>query len=145
MDFNLFEQRKSGYQSCNFGRCSSSRIRCSYFLLPPFSILAVPKNCQKAICLFRFWCLFFQIFFVNQIFLSLLNCVPCVLKTCSPALRAHLPTCLVCLRVHVPTYLRAQVPCVLKCSRANTLCVLTCSLAHVPTWIARLRAHMLTC
>ena len=35
---------------------------------------------------------------------SLLNCVPCVPKTCS----------------------RANVPCVLTCPRANVFCVLTC-------------------
>ena len=46
---------------------------------------------------------------------SLLNCVPCVLKTCS----------------------RANVPYVLTCSRANVPCVLTCSRA--------LRAYVLVC
>ena len=57
---------------------------------------------------------------------SLLNCVPCVLKTCS----------------------RANVPCVLTCSRANVPCVLTCTRANVPyvlTCQCVLRAYVLTC
>ena len=45
--------------------------------------------------------------------LSLLNCVSCVLKTCS----------------------RANVPCVLTCSRANVPCVLTCQRASIDVTI----------
>ena len=84
---------------------------------------------------------------------SLLNCVPCVLKTCSRAnvtcvltysrvLRSHVPTCLACspvLCAHVPTCLaclRAKVSCVLMCSRTNVSWVLTCSRADVP-WVLK--------
>ena len=58
--------------------------------------------------------------------MSLLNCVPCVLKTCS----------------------RANVPCMLTCSRANALCVLMCSRANVPcvlTCQCALGAYVPTC
>ena len=51
---------------------------------------------------------------------SLLNCVPCVLKTCS---RANVPYVLTCSR--------AKVPCELTCSHANVLFVLMCSRANV--------------
>ena len=68
---------------------------------------------------------------------SLLNCVPCVLKTCS---RANVSCVLTCSR--------ANVPCVLTCSRANVPCVLTCTRANVPyvlTCQCALRAYVLTC
>ena len=52
--------------------------------------------------------------------LSLLNCVPCVLKTCP----------------------RAKVPCVLTPSSANVPCVLTSS---QPTCLACSRAYVFTC
>ena len=64
--------------------------------------------------------------------MSLLNCVPCVLKTCS---RANVPCVLTCSRGNVPCVLtcsRANIPCVLTCSRASVPCVLTYSLAYVP-------------
>ena len=80
--------------------------------------------------------IYFSAFFL----MSLLNCVPCVLKACSrpnvlcvlmclACLGAHVPTCLASLRANLPTCLvcsRAYLPCVLTCSRANVLCVLTC-------------------
>ena len=74
---------------------------------------------------------------------SLLNCVPCVLKTCSRAnvpyvltcqraLRAYMVTCQRALRTYVVTCLRPSraymVKC-LACLRANVSCVLTCSRA----------------
>ena len=92
---------------------------------------------------------------------SLLNCEPCVLKTCScfnvscvltcscvnvpcvlvcqRALRAHMPTCLPCLR-----------PKCLACSRAHMECalrayMLTCprTLRALPAnWQSALRAHV---
>ena len=96
---------------------------------------------------------------------SLLNCAPCLLKTCSRAnvlrvltcsranvlrvltclscLRTHVPTYLACLRAQVPTCLaclRAQVPCMLTCSRANVPCMYVCSLANVPCVITCQRA-----
>ena len=64
---------------------------------------------------------------------SLLNCVPCVLKTCS---RAYEPCVLTCLRANVPCVLtcsRANMACVLTCLHANVAYVLTCSRANVPT------------
>ena len=91
--------------------------------------------------------------------MSLLNCVPCVLKTCSRAnvpcvvtcpaclrahvltslayLRAHVPACLVCLRTHLPTSL--------ACLRSHLKACLTCLRAHVPKCFACLRAHVKTC
>ena len=62
---------------------------------------------------------------------SLLNCVPCVLKTCS---RANVP--------YVVTCSRANVPCVVTCSRANVPCVLTCSRANVPNLLTCSRANV---
>ena len=47
---------------------------------------------------------------------SLLNCVSCMLNTCS---FANVPCVLTCSR--------ANVPCVLTCSHVNVPCVLTCS------------------
>ena len=57
---------------------------------------------------------------------SLLNCVPCVLKTCSRANVPSVPTCLAYLRAHVLT-------------------CLGCLRAHVPTCLAWLRARVETC
>ena len=57
---------------------------------------------------------------------SLLNCVPCLLKTCS----------------------RANMTCVRKCSGANVPCVLTCQrplCANVLTCQCAMRAHVITC
>ena len=85
---------------------------------------------------------------------SLLNCVPCVLKTCS---RADVPCVLTCSAVNVPCVLRfsradvpsvlkwsrANVPCVLTCSHANVPCVLRCSRADVPCVLAYSRAKVL--
>ena len=68
---------------------------------------------------------------------SLLNCVPCVLKTCS---RANVPCVLTCSR--------ANMLCVLKCSRANVSCVLACQRvlgAYVVTCQCALRAYVLMC
>ena len=72
-----------------------------------------------------------------MILTSLLNCVPCVLKTCS---LANVPYVLTCSRANVPCVLtcsHANVPCVLTCSRANVLYVLTCQCA--------LRVYVLIC
>ena len=71
-------------------------------------------------------CLKFQYINIRLRQKSLLNCVPCVLKTCP----------------------RANVPCVLTCSRALRTYVLTCQRglrAHVTTCLARLLAHVTTC
>ena len=51
---------------------------------------------------------------LNSLKSSLLNCVPCMLRTCSlttclTCLRAHVPTCLACLCARMPTALRAYV------------------------------------
>ena len=94
--------------------------------------LALIKIAPNHISLF----IYFSAFFL----MSLLNCVPCVLKACSrpnvlcvlmclACLGAHVPTCLASLRANLPTCLvcsRAYLPCVLTCSRANVLYVLTC-------------------
>ena len=69
--------------------------------------------------------------------LSLLNCVPCVLKTCS---RANVPWVLTCsraLRDYVLTYQRALQVYVLTFPSALRAYVLTCSRA--------LRVYVLTC
>ena len=80
--------------------------------------------------------IYFSAFFL----MSLLNCVPCVLKACSrpnvlcvlmclACLGAHVPTCLACLRANVPTclvYLRALRAYVLTCQRVLRAYVLTC-------------------
>ena len=58
---------------------------------------------------------------------SLLNCVPCVLKTSS---HSNVPCVLMCSRGNVHCMLtcsRTNVPCVLMCSCANMYCLLTCS------------------
>ena len=79
---------------------------------------------------------------------SLLNCVPCVIKTCS---RTNVPSVLMCNFPCVLMCSRASVPCVLTCSRTNVLCVLTCSLVsmhYVLTWLTSqhdLRAYVHTC
>ena len=81
---------------------------------------------------------------------SLLNCVPCVVKTCS---RANVPYVLTCSRAYVLCVLtcsRANVPCVLTCSLANVPCVLTCSRANTPCVLTHsrartMRAYLLTC
>ena len=79
------------------------------------SIMVLPKCFSFVLCL-----------------MSLLNCVPCVLKTCS---RANVPCVVTCSCGNVPCVLtcsRANIPCVLTCSRASVPCVLTYSLAYVP-------------
>ena len=88
--------------------------------------------------------------FITMVFGSLLNCVPCVLKTCSRVnlLRAHMPTCLASLRAHVPrclACLRTHVPTCLACSHAHGQTCLECLPAHVPTYLACLRVHVPTC
>ena len=65
---------------------------------------------------------------------SLLNCVRCVLKTCS---RANIPCVLTCSRASVLTWSRANVPCVLMCSRANV--------PYLLTYLRALHAYVLTC
>ena len=75
---------------------------------------------------------------------SLLNCVPCVLKTCS---RANVPCVLTCSRTNMPCVLtclacsHANVPCVLTCSCVNLSCLLTCSRANVPFVLTCSRAN----
>ena len=64
--------------------------------------------------------IFFYTFLKTCIATSLLNYVPCMLKTCSPAN-------VLC----VITFSGANVSCVLPCSRANVPCWLTCSCANV--------------
>ena len=73
--------------------------------------------------------------------LGLLNCMSCVIKTCSRANVSHMLTCS-----------RASVPCVLTCSRAYLPCVRTCWCTNVPcvcvyvlTCLRSLRAYVLTC
>ena len=87
-------------------------------------------------------------FILDVVLLSLLNCVPYILKTCSRAVRAYVLTCLACLRVHEPTGLRVHVPTCLTCSHANVPCVLKCSRAlraYVLMCQRVLRAYVLTC
>ena len=83
---------------------------------------------------------------------SLLNCVPCVIKTCS---RANVPYVLTCSRAKVPcvpacsranllwvlTCSRVNAPCVRMCSRFKVLCMLPCSHANVTCVLTCLRAH----
>ena len=76
--------------------------------------------------------------------------MPCVLKTCSHALRAYVPTCFACSCANVPCVacLRAHVPCVLTYQRALRVYVLTCLAClrvHVPMCLACLRAHVPRC
>ena len=95
--------------------------------------------------------------FFGKLNMSLLNCVPCMLKTCSrvnvPCVltcsRAYVPCVLICSRVNVPcvltysrtnvssvlTYSHANVPCVLTCLRVNVPCMRTCSCLNVPSSI----------
>ena len=87
-------------------------------------------------------------FVLDVVLLSLLNCVPYILKTCSRAVRAYVLTCLACLRVHEPTALRVHLPTCLTCSHANVPCVLKCSRvlrAYVLTCQRVLRAYALAC
>ena len=67
----------------------------------------------------------------------LLNCLPCVIKTCSCA---NLPCVLSCSRANVPcvfTYSRANVSCILMCQRALR--------AYVHTSQRALHAYVFTC
>ena len=82
---------------------------------------------------------------------NLLNCVPCVLKTCS---RVNVPCVLTCYRVNVPCVLTAHVPTFFACLRANVSCVclcahvpmcFVCSCPHVSTWLVSSCAHVWTC
>ena len=57
---------------------------------------------------------------LNSLKSSLLNCVPCMLRTCS------LTTCLACLCARMPTALRAYA---LTCQCALCACVLMCKRA----------------
>ena len=66
---------------------------------------------------------------------NLLNCVPCVLKTCSRANVPHVLTCQRALRAYVFTcqrVLRAYVLCILTCSRTSVPYVFMCSRANLP-------------
>ena len=84
---------------------------------------------------------------------SLLNCLLCVLKTCS---HANVPSVLPCWRANVPCVLtrsranvlrmltclaclRANIPCAFTCSRAKVPFVLTCLHANVPCVLMYLR------
>ena len=91
------------------------------FFLSQISIMCVEK--RNIFNLLK--CISTDFFKLNDHFVSLLNYVPCVLKTCS---LAKVPCVLTCSRAHVPkclACLRAHVPCVLMCSRANMPCMLT--------------------
>ena len=104
------------------------------------------------------WAMFppdFEIFpiYRNFLRLSLLNCVPCALKTCSrvnclACLRAHVTTCLACLRAQVRMYLRAHVLTCLACLSVHLSTCLACLRTQLPTCIASSRANvpwLLTC
>ena len=87
--------------------------------------------------------IYFSAFFL----ISLLNCVPCVLKACSRPYVLCMLMCLACLGAHVPTCLaslRAFVPTCLACLRANVPTCLVCLRAHVSACLACLCAHLLT-
>ena len=79
---------------------------------------------------------------------SLINCLLCVLKTCS---QANVPSVLPCWGANVPCVLtrpRAHVQTCFACLRALRACVPTYLAhlhAHVPTCLLCLRAHMPTC
>ena len=79
----------------------------------------------------------------NKWLVSLLNCVPCMLKTCS---RVNVPCVLTC-----HACLRANVLGVLSCSRALSAFVphvskcLECLCTHISMWLAISRAHAPTC
>ena len=79
---------------------------------------------------------------------SLVNCLPCVLKTCS---RAKVPCVLTCSHANVFCILkcsRASISCILTCSCANESSVLTCSHANMSCVLACARAnvpYLLTC
>ena len=101
---------------------------------------ALIKIAPNHISLFIYFSAFFLI--------SLLNCVPCVLKACSRPNVLCVLMCLACLGAHVPTCLaslRALVPTCLACLRANMPTCLVRLRAHVPTWFACLRAHVSAC
>ena len=76
---------------------------------------------------------FFYTFLKTCIATSLLNYVPCMLKTCS---RANV--------LCVITFSGANVSCVLPCSRANVPCWLTCSCANV-LWVLMYSRVNLAC
>ena len=79
---------------------------------------------------------------------SLLNCVPCVLKTCS---HADVLCVLMCSHASAPytrTCSLANVPCALAWSLSNVPCVLTCSRGNVSFVLAcqdALCPYVLTC
>ena len=77
--------------------------------------------------------------------LSLLNCVPCVLKTCS---RAKVPYVLTGPHNNVSCVLMrssTNVSCLLTCSRTNVPCVLTYSCNNVPYVLRCSRVNVLMC
>ena len=101
---------------------------------------------------------------------SLVNCLPCLLKTCSRTKVPCMLTCshanescvLKCSRAKIPciltcscanefsvlTCLRANKPCVLMCSRTKVSCLLTCSRANMSCVLTCARAsvpYLLTC
>ena len=88
------------------------------------------------VCVPFLFCNFFwvRIHITDFFYKSLLNCVRCVLKTCS---RANIPCVLTCSRASVLTWSRANVPCVLMCSRANV--------PYLLTYLRALHAYVLTC
>ena len=74
--------------------------------------------------------------------MRLLNCVPCVLKTCWPP---NMSCVLMCSCSNVPCVLtcsRTNLPCVLTCSRANVSCMLTFTRANVPREFKCSRGNM---
>ena len=77
--------------------------------------------------------------------LSLLNCVPSVLKTCS---RAKVPYVLTRSHTNVSCMLTrssTNVSCLLTCSRANVHCVLTYSCNNVLCVLRCSRVNVLMC
>ena len=95
--------------------------------------------------------------FLPEFFKSLLNCMPCVLKTCSHAdvpcvlacngcqrvLRAYVLTCQHVLHAHVLTWQCPLCAYVFTCSSANVSCVLTCSRDKAPYVLTCSRANLL--
>ena len=82
-----------------------------------------------------------------------LNCVPCVLKTCSGANVPYMLTCsrtsvyfvLTCAHGNMSCVLtcsRPSLPCLFTSSRPNMLCVLTCSRGKVLCVLSRSRASV---
>ena len=110
----------------------------------------------KLTCSFVIECLITWKHIFHNIKLSVLNCVPCMLKTCSHANVPYMLTCSSALCAYLLMSQRALCAYMLKsctlyvltCSQANVPCVLTCSCANVPcvlTCLRALHAYVLMC